>query len=94
MNLDTKSANEIGLINDFFGENFESFLHEVQNRAEILNLDKNLNKIIEAKKMLLDDKYKNNLQIHREEELKKMHENFFGQNSLYHDSRKTFVFKM
>lgn len=95
ISLGTSKAKEIGLIDDCFEENVESFCQQVVRRAEELVDSMNYEEIVQDKdrKRKADEKVKP-LEQYRNEELEEMWKNFFSPNSLYHEARKNFVNKV
>lgn len=88
-------AYEVGLIDDYFGETNSEFVAEVKRKAlEIKHLPY-FDKLIRAKKFQRrKDERDKTLAKYREEELEKMHKNFFDDDWDYSYKRFCFVHKI
>ena len=88
-------AYEVGLIDDYFGETNSEFVAEVKRKAlEIKHLPY-FDKLIRAKKFQRrKDERDKTLAKYREEELEKMHKNFFDDDWDYAYKRFCFVHKI
>ncbi len=92
--IGTRSAQEIGLIDEAFGANLEQFESEIRARAQTLAKHPLLWQMLKAKhaKVLADAREKP-LATYRQEELTEMRNNFYGVDTSYHEARRNFVFK-
>lgn len=81
-----------GLIDACFGRDQESFMAEVAARATALASDHNTPDRIAAKaRQRADDEALKPLAAYRDEELQRMHRNFYGFDPSYHVARHHFV---
>ncbi len=92
--IGTREAKTIGFIDDCFGENVNKFEEKLMSRAQSLARQENFWQLLREKhdKRLEDERVKP-LAAYRAEELKMMHENFYGPDPAYHMARQKFVFK-
>ena len=90
----TGEARAIGFIDDCFGETISEFEEILQSRALSLANQKNFWQLLREKhdKRLNEERLKP-LAAYRAEELKKMHDNFYGADPAYHIARQKFVYK-
>ena len=92
--LGAKAAREMGLLDDAFGEDANSFEAELRARAACLAQDPELRAMLREKhERRLDDESIKPLASYRAEELERMKVNFFGPDPAYHEARRRFVFK-
>ncbi len=95
ISLGTNTAVRIGLIDEAFGENVYEYCSKVSVLAEKLAQRTDYGHLLERKRrMRMEDERIKPLEQYREEELAKMHENFYSPDSLYHEARKRFVYKI
>lgn len=95
ISLGTSTALQIGLIDDTFGENTEEFCSAVCVLAEKLAYHYNYQDLLKDKRLMrIKDEQIKPLEQYRKEELAKMWENFYSPDSLYHEARKRFVYKI
>ncbi len=92
--IGTSEAKTIGFIDDCFGESVAEFEEILTSRALKLANHENFWQLLREKhdKRLIDER-KRPLASYRAEELKHMHENFYGADPAYHIARQKFVFK-
>jgi putative two-component system protein, hydrogenase maturation factor HypX/HoxX len=94
LSISTRTAKQIGLLDDAFGEDAASFCECIRTRAEELACSHRYEHLLEAKRRRREhDEEKKPLQAYREEELQQMWLNFFGADQSYHLARKHFVYK-
>ncbi|NJM69689.1 MAG: hydrogenase maturation protein [Scytonema sp. RU_4_4] len=95
MPMGTQVAKEIGLIDDFFGENHIIFQKKIELIAEEIAKNPNYeNKLtLKIENRLTDEQYKP-LEDYRKEELEKMKINFYEPDQSYHTARYNFVYKV
>ena len=92
--LGAKAAREIGLLDDAFGEDANSFEAELRARATRLAQAPEFRAMLREKhERRLDDESIKPLASYRAEELERMKVNFFGPDPAYHEARRRFVFK-
>ncbi|MEP7127652.1 MAG: enoyl-CoA hydratase-related protein, partial [Chitinophagales bacterium] len=91
----TDIAMEVKLIDDFFDESSGSYLEKIQVVAEELAMLTYFPQLLAAKKFKRhrDESFKS-LEKYREEELIKMHANFFDNDRGYDEKRYCFVHKV
>jgi len=90
--LGTAQSKRLGLVDEVFG--CSQFMVEVEKRAEGFSCDSRWFNLVEEKKQIRErDERTKSLAAYREEELEKMHLNFYGFDSSYHFSRYHFVLK-
>ena len=88
-------ANEIGLIDGFFGETNTEFVRYVKQQAQNIIHLPYFDKLIKAKEFQRKKDERNKpLASYRKEELDKMHKNFFENNKNYNHKRYCFVHKI
>ncbi|WP_223145971.1 enoyl-CoA hydratase/isomerase family protein [Iodobacter fluviatilis] len=93
--IGSNDAQVIGLLDGAFGNSLDSFKNEVKKRAEMFIYNHELSFILAEKSLSFnEEKSQNNLKKHRAEELRKMWENFYGEDSRYHEARNKFVYKI
>lgn len=91
----TMKAQELGLIDDYFGLDNSEFIEKITEVAEELAMATNYESLIENKKLnRKKDEESKSLSTYREEELEHMGVNFYGQDRSYHISRNKFVYKI
>jgi putative two-component system protein, hydrogenase maturation factor HypX/HoxX len=92
--IGTAEAKSIGFIDDYFGETVSEFEEILMSRAQSLARQKNFWQLLREKHdTRLDDIRVKPLAAYRAEELKIMHENFYGADPAYHIARQKFVYK-
>ena len=92
--LGAMAAREMGLLDDAFGEDANSFEAELRARATRLAQDPEFRAMLREKhERRLDDENIKPLASYRAEELERMKVNFFGPDPAYHEARRRFVFK-
>jgi putative two-component system protein, hydrogenase maturation factor HypX/HoxX len=92
--ISTRTAQQIGLIDDSFAEDAASFRYHIRERAEELAQSPRYAHLLEEKRHTRQaDEVRKPLQAYREEELQRMWLNFFGADQSYHIARKRFVYK-
>jgi putative two-component system hydrogenase maturation factor HypX/HoxX len=93
--LGAHEAVRIGLLDDAFGANLQSFHRQVHDLAERLACDPSLECRLERKRRdrALEESVKP-LQAYRVEELARSYECFFGADPSYHEARRRFVYKL
>lgn len=93
--IGTLKAQDIGLIDDFFGLNNIEFVERVTEIAEKVASLKNYSSLINDKRVNRekDEKIKP-LSAYRKEELEHMKVNFYGKDRSYHIARHNFVHKI
>jgi putative two-component system protein, hydrogenase maturation factor HypX/HoxX len=95
ISLGTSTALQIGLIDDTFGENTEEFCSAVSVLAEKLACHDDYQDLLKDKRLMrIKNEQMKPLEQYRKEELAKMWENFYSPDSLYHEARKRFVYKI
>lgn len=92
--MGTEVAKEIGLIDDFFGEDLTIFQQQIELIAEEMAQSPDYQQRLKSKieKRLRDEQLKP-LEDYRNEELKKMKINFYAPDQSYHTARYNFVHK-
>lgn len=95
MPMGTQVAKEIGLIDDFFGNNPVSFREEIELIAEEIaqSPDYEQRLALKIEERLTDEQFKP-LEAYRKEELEEMKINFYGSDKSYHTARYNFVYKI
>jgi len=92
--IGTRAAQEMGFLDDAFGEDTEAFEAQLRERAKRLARDPEFRSMLRKKhEKRLDDESVKPLASYRTEELAWMRVNFFGPDSAYHEARRRFVFK-
>jgi putative two-component system protein, hydrogenase maturation factor HypX/HoxX len=92
--IGTSEAKAIGFIDDSFGESVSEFEEILMNRAVKLARHENFWQLLREKhEKRLKDESVRPLANYRGEELKYMHENFYGPDPAYHIARQRFVRK-
>ena len=92
--ISTRTACQIGLLDDAFEENAASFRHHIRQLAEELASSYRYERMLEEKRHTRQtDEASKPLQLYREEELQRMWLNFFGADRSYHLTRQRFVYK-
>ena len=93
--LGAYAARKIGLVDAIFQGSPSTFYESVVVEAEALARDRNYRMTLALKEALRrHDERRKPLMQHREEELARMRENFYGQNPSYHEARRRFVHKL
>ena len=92
--ISTRTACQIGLLDDAFEEDAAGFRQRIRRLAEELARSPRYAHMLEEKHHArqTDENHKP-LQAYREEELQQMWRNFFGADRSYHLARKRFVYK-
>ncbi len=92
--IGTRRAVEIGMLDEAFGDDAESFLAQVSGLAERLASSDDHARWLEDKRCrrAADEQIKP-LSVYRSEELARSHECFFGEDRSYHEARSRFVYK-
>jgi putative two-component system hydrogenase maturation factor HypX/HoxX len=92
--ISTRTAHQIGLLDDAFEEDTVSFRQHISQLAEKLACSPRYAHLLEAKRRVRQtDEGRKPLQAYREEELHEMWRNFFGADPSYHLARQRFVYK-
>jgi methylenetetrahydrofolate dehydrogenase (NADP+) / methenyltetrahydrofolate cyclohydrolase len=92
--ISTRTAQQIGLLDDAFGEEAASFReHICQIAEELADSYRYEDMLREKRQRRKNDEARKPLQAYREEELQQMWRNFFGADPSYHLARKHFVYK-
>jgi putative two-component system protein, hydrogenase maturation factor HypX/HoxX len=92
--IGTGEAKSIGFIDDRFGESVSEFEEILMSRAQNLARQKNFWQLLREKHdKRLDDVKIKPLASYRAEELKIMHDNFYGSDPAYQIARQKFVYK-
>ncbi len=92
--ISTRTAHQIGLLDDAFGEVVASFRQHIRRPAEELACSHRYEHLLEEKRhRRKHDEARKPLQAYRQEELQQMWLNFFGADQSYHQARKHFVYK-
>jgi putative two-component system protein, hydrogenase maturation factor HypX/HoxX len=92
--IGTRAAQEIGFLDDAFGEDIEAFEAKLREQARRLASNPQFRSMLRMKhESRLDDEHVKPLASYRAEELERMRFNFFGPNPAYHEARRRFVFK-
>ena len=90
--IGTGEAKTIGFIDDCFGESVNKFEEILMSRAQSLTRQENFWQLLREKHdKLLDEVRVKPLAAYCAEELRKMHENFYGPDPGYHIARQKFV---
>ena len=93
--MGTREARDLGLLDEVFVQEPSSFLEVVRRQAEQLANDPRFTALIEEKQRVRQqDEARKPLQQYRNEELEKMHLNFYGFDPSYHVARYNFVYKV
>jgi len=93
--MGTSEARSLGLVDEAFAKTVEEFVTEVKTQAGKLSTAEDLENLLLAKKQRRDkDEKQKPLQAYREQELDRMHLNFFGFDPSYHVARYNFVYKI
>ncbi len=92
--IGAKAARDMGLLDDAFGADINTFETQVKERAQRLAQDPEFRTMLRTKHdARLDDEFVKPLASYRCEELGRMKINFFGPDPAYHQARRRFVFK-
>jgi putative two-component system hydrogenase maturation factor HypX/HoxX len=92
--ISTRTAQQIGLIDDAFEEDVASFREHIRELAEELASSHLYEQMLQEKRQRRkNDDERKPLQAYREEELQHIWMNFFGADQSYHMARKNFVYK-
>ena len=92
--IGAQAACQIGLIDDAFGNDANSFEAELREQVARLAQDREFRGMLRKKhESRLDDECLKPLAAYRAEELDRMRINFFGPNRAYHEARRRFVLK-
>ena len=92
--IGTRRAVEIGMLDETFGDDADSFLAQVCGLAERLaRHDEHARWLEEKRRRRAADEAVKPLSVYRTEELARSHECFFGEDRSYHEARGAFVYK-
>jgi putative two-component system protein, hydrogenase maturation factor HypX/HoxX len=92
--ISTRTAHQIGLLDDALDEGAASFCQHIRKLAEELASSHRFEHLLtEKRQRRKHDEARKPLQAYREEELQQMWLNFFGADQSYHLARKHFVYK-
>ena len=92
--ISTRTAQQIGLLDDAFEEDAASFCEHISKLAEELASSHRYEQMLQEKRQRRkNDEARKPLQAYRNEELQRMWMNFFGADRRYHLARKNFVYK-
>jgi putative two-component system hydrogenase maturation factor HypX/HoxX len=92
--ISTRTAQQMGLLDDAFEEDAASFCQHIRKLAEELASSHRFEHLLTEKRQRREhDEERKPLQAYREEELQQMWLNFFGADRSYHLARKHFVYK-
>jgi len=92
--MGTSQAITLGLVDAAFGRNITEFNNELKSRLQIL-VNNDLSGFLDKKqKQREEDQKQQPLIEYREQELAKMHMNFYGFDPSYHIARYNFVYKV
>eukprot|EP00761_Pharyngomonas_kirbyi_P000327 gb/GECH01000327.1/.p1 GENE.gb/GECH01000327.1/~~gb/GECH01000327.1/.p1 ORF type:complete len:1009 (+),score=307.77 gb/GECH01000327.1/:1-3027(+) len=90
--VDAPMAHELGMIHRIFGNDTEEFISQMSYQAkQIANDDHKISEILSAKQEQLSEENIQNMESHRNHELRIMKENF--EDEAYHRARRRFVLK-
>ena len=93
--LGANEAVRIGLIDAVLGTNARELRTRVRAEAEAMAADPNHGPLLEDKgRQREQDERAKPLSAYRQEELARMHENFYGADRSYHNARRRFVRKL
>ncbi len=93
--MSASQAAQLGLVDAVFGDDVHAFVGVVRERAQALAASGELPALLRAKqaRRLADEAHKP-LQAYRDEELARMHRNFYGFDPSYHIARSNFVHRV
>ncbi len=92
--ISSRTAQQIGLIDEAFEEDAASFREHIRKVAQELASSHRYESMLEEKRQTRkNDEERKPLQAYRNEELQRMWMNFFGADQSYHMARKNFVYK-
>jgi len=92
--VSTRTAHQVGLLDDAFEEDAAGFRHRIRKMAEELASSPRCEQMLKEKRQTRkNDEASKPLQAYRNEELQCMRLNFFGADRSYHLARKDFVYK-
>jgi putative two-component system hydrogenase maturation factor HypX/HoxX len=90
--MSADQAAALGLIDSVFGDDPLDFVAQVRSRAAALAADGALGSVLAAKQQQRQaDEARRPLQAYRDDELQRMHRNFYGFDPSYHIARSNFV---
>jgi putative two-component system protein, hydrogenase maturation factor HypX/HoxX len=90
--LSAGQAKQLGLIDGVFGDDPVDFVQQVRGRAAALAADAALPALLQGKQgQRLADEARRPLAAYRDDELQRMHRNFYGFDPSYHIARSNFV---
>ncbi|MES9958450.1 MAG: enoyl-CoA hydratase-related protein, partial [Sedimenticola sp.] len=93
--MGSAEAQALGLVDDRFDVAPEQFTEQVMQEAEQLARHAGFEQLLQQKRLnRTEDEAVKNLAAYREEELEKMHLNFYGFDPSYHVARYNFVYKV
>ncbi|WOJ89049.1 hydrogenase maturation protein [Methylocapsa polymorpha] len=92
--IGARAAQDIGILDDAFGDDSEEFEAGLRERARRLAKRPEFRAMLRTKhERRFDDECVKPLASYRAEELARMQVNFFGPDPAYHEARRRFVFK-
>lgn len=93
--MGTTEGKSLGIVDDAFGDHQEGFIKELKDRATGLAASKEFPALLATKNQRrLDDEKQKPLEQYRQQELDRMHLNFYGFDPSYHVARYNFVYKI
>ena len=93
--MSASQAAQLGLVDAVFGDDVHEFVGTVRERAQALAAGGELLALLRAKQARrLADEAQMPLQAYRDEELARMHRNFYGFDPSYHIARSNFVHRV
>lgn len=93
--MGTEEAKNLGLVDDYFAIDGDTFKTQVRQRAQSVSEDPWLDQVLEQKTThRKEDEAAKSLQQYRDEELTRMNLNFYGFDPSYHVARYNFVYKV
>lgn len=92
--MSAKRAKDIGLIDNVFSGDHDSFWIKIHEYAKSMNTGKTIPSLLMSKSNnLISDNQKKTIDSFRDMEMKKMHLNFYGFDPSYHIARYNFIRK-
>jgi putative two-component system hydrogenase maturation factor HypX/HoxX len=93
--MSASQAAQLGLVDAVFGDDVPEFVGLVRDRAQALAASAEVPALLRAKQARrLADESQRPLQAYRDEELARMHRNFYGFDPSYHIARSNFVHRV
>ncbi|MFK5984978.1 MAG: hydrogenase maturation protein [Pseudomonadota bacterium] len=93
--MGTKEALSLGLIDAAFESNVSDFEQSLKKRAaNLANMPDYAAQLTNKQQGRIEDEKVKSLQTYRDEELERMHKNFYGFDPSYHIARYNFVYKV